>query len=96
MHCRGVPKEYTNWIGRKMKGRKMVITFDNFQSETINIDNGCDQGCLLSAICYNFYNAGLLEVANPRKQELATGFIDDVAFLKAAQSFKVPALVSKA
>ena len=41
MRMKGIPREYAEWVGRKLKGRKTVIKFDDFTSEWYNIDNGC-------------------------------------------------------
>ncbi|KIJ39724.1 hypothetical protein M422DRAFT_174834, partial [Sphaerobolus stellatus SS14] len=88
LHRRGIPRFYVDWIQRKMEGRETVLKFDDFTSEPLAITNGCDQGCPLSVFCYLFYNADLLDVAQPQKQELAIAFMDDVNLIKAAKSFK--------
>ncbi|KAF8580431.1 hypothetical protein K439DRAFT_1302970, partial [Ramaria rubella] len=76
--------ERTEWIRRKMQGRRTSICFDDYQSETYDIDNGCDQGCPLSVL---FYNAALLEVAEEKAGELTLGFIDDVNLLAEGDTF---------
>lgn len=80
MRMRGVPKEYTSWITRKLSNRKTTIRFDDHISKQIDIQNGIDQGCPLSGVLYQFYNSQLLEVAQKGKGEIALGYIDDVAF----------------
>lgn len=67
MWKRGIPKEYTNWMGAKLKERRMVLSFDDFISAVHVINDGCDQGDLLSALYYLFYNTGLAGVAEGRK-----------------------------
>lgn len=84
----GIPQQYTDWIQRKMDGCKTVLKFDDFTSDPFQIINGCDQGCPLSVFCYLFYNADLLDVAQPQKSEMAIAFMDDVNLIKAAKTFK--------
>jgi ribonuclease HI len=84
---RGIPKEYTDWIKVKMTGRKTILSFDDFKSALFNILNGCDQGDPLSVVLYIYYNANLLDIANPKQNELALGYIDDVNLIKAAKTF---------
>ena len=83
LRMKGIPREYTDWIERKLNGCQTTISFDDFTSVPFNIDDGCNQGCLLSVILYLHYNAGLLEVARMNEGELATGFIDNVVYLAA-------------
>ena len=77
MRTRGIPKEYTDWILRKMTGRKTIITFDDFKSEPIAVNNGLDQGCTLSMYLYNHYNAGQVDGSRGRRGEISGGFVDD-------------------
>lgn len=78
---KGIPREYTEWIKRKLAGHRTTISFDDFTSAPFNVEDRCDQGCPMSVILYLHYNAGLIEVAQTTKGELATGFIDDVVYL---------------
>jgi len=77
MRMRGIPGEYTDWITCKMTGRKMVICFDDFKSEPIAVNNGLDQGCMLSMYLYNHYNAGQVDGSRGRRGEIGGGFVDD-------------------
>lgn len=43
---------------------------------------------LTIVILYLFYNAGLLEVADTKRKEIAIGFIDDVVFLAAGPNLE--------
>jgi hypothetical protein len=90
MKMRGLPSQYTNWIGEKLRGRSTSIIFDDFRSELLDILGGLDQGCSLSPICYIVYNAPALEtVTGGRRQTmLASGFIDDQVFLSRGPSFR--------
>jgi hypothetical protein len=81
MRCRGIPKEYTDWIRTKVEGRCTVLSFDDFNTEAIRIGKGLDQGCPLSAVAYLFYNADLLEIAKGGRGESVIGFVDDTTLL---------------
>ena len=84
----GVPKEYTDMILDKMTGREMVITFDDYTSDPIPVDNGLDQGCNLSMYGYRFYNALQIEGSIGKKDELATNYTDDVVCATAAKTIE--------
>jgi len=77
MRMRGILKEYTDWVMCKMTGRKTVISFDDFKSEPIAVNNGLDQGCTLSMYLYNHYNAGQVDGSRGRRGEIGGGFVDD-------------------
>ena len=86
---KGIPQEYTNWILNRLQGQKTRIHFDNFISDLLDIDNGCDQGDPTSVILYHFYNTGLIETAKENNEELAPAFIDDVTFLAGGKTFEI-------
>lgn len=77
MRMRGILKEYTDWITRKMTGRRTIICFDDFKSEPIAVNNGLDQGCTLSMYLYNHYNVGQVDGSKGRRGEIGGGFVDD-------------------
>jgi hypothetical protein len=82
MRQRGVPSEYIKVTERMLTGCKTKLSFNDFISEFIPINNGNNQGCPLSMIFYVFYNAGLLEISPPNaKDEKQFGYVDDVALL---------------
>jgi len=88
MRLRGVPLEYTQTTELMLTGRKTKLSFDDFLSNFIMIDNGNNQGCPLSMIFYAFYNAGLLEISPPDTQgEQQFGYVDDVALLAIGDDF---------
>ena len=79
MRHRGIPKEYTEWISQKVEGRKTILSFDDFNTEERILRRGMDQGCPLSGIAYQFYNADLLETTNKLNREDSVAFVDDTA-----------------
>jgi hypothetical protein len=87
MRQRRIPKEYTDWITRRMTGRKTILTFDDFQSEPFEVKGGIDQGDPLSSACYNFYSADLIEPSND-PDELKSAFVDDIFFMVASPTFE--------
>jgi ribonuclease HI len=87
---KGVPAEITRWIVRKLDGRRTTLVFDNYRSRLMAIEAGLDQGCPLSGLLYNFYNAALGELASriPRRS-LIPGFADDIAIFVRGRNFQV-------
>ena len=82
MRIRGIPPEYIRVTEQILTGRKTKLSFDDFMSCSIDINNGNNQGCPLSMIYYAFYNAGLLEISPPTaRDEAQFGYVDDVALL---------------
>ena len=81
----GVPKEYMDMILNKMTGRETVITFDDYTSDPIPVDNGLDQGCNLLMYRYRFYNASQIEGSIGKKDKLATNYTDNAVCATAAK-----------
>ena len=82
MRLRGVPPQYTKVTERMLTGRKMRLSFNDFLSEFMLINNGNNQGCPLSMLYYSFYNANLLEISpHNAPNEKQFGYVDDVALL---------------
>lgn len=88
LRTRGVPAEYVRWLRAKLTGRRTTLKFDDFASDPFLIERGIDQGCPLSVILYAFYNAALIEAADPKKGETAEGSMDDVAVLVTGSTFR--------
>jgi len=88
MRKRGVPREYTDWITHKIGGRRTTMVFDGYESPLFTLPCGTDQGCPLSGMLFQFYNADLLDVANTSNGEDAVAFVDDTALLATASTFK--------
>jgi hypothetical protein len=40
MQMKGIPKEYTDWLERKYRGRTTIMVFDDFISEWLNVSHG--------------------------------------------------------
>ena len=82
MRIRGVPQKYIQVTERILTGRKTKLSFNDFVSSSIHINNSNNQGRPLSMIYYVFYNAGLLEISPPTaKDKIQFGYVDDVALL---------------
>jgi len=81
MRSRGVPAEYTEWIKCKVVGRTTTLSFDRYASEHIALPRGIDQGCLLSGILFQFYNADLIDICELGGDEMAVVIVDDTLLL---------------
>lgn len=82
MRMKGVPREYTDWIQWRFKGRKTRLAFDDYQSDEITIEDGLDQGDPFSTTGMIFYIDDLLRNSPDREDgEEAIGFADDVGLL---------------
>ena len=54
MRIRGIPPEYIKVTEQILTGRKTKLSFDDFISSFILINNGNNQGCPLSMIYWRF------------------------------------------
>jgi len=88
MRKRGIPVEYTDWITWKIGGRRTTMAFDGYESPLFILPCGTDQGCPLSGMLFQFYNADLIDIADTSKGEDAVAFVDDTALLATASTFK--------
>lgn len=88
MRTRAVPSQYIRVTELMLTGRNTRLSFDDFMSEPIAINNGNNQGCPLSMLFYAFYNTGLLELSPPKSpDESQFGYVDDVALLATGKDF---------
>jgi ribonuclease HI len=81
LRARGVPREHTEWMMRRLEGRQTTLTFDDFRSTMLAIDSGIDQGDPLSVITYLLYNACFLECLRQEHGERGALFVDDAYVL---------------
>jgi hypothetical protein len=88
MKKRRIPEIYTKFIKVLLSNRRTKLRFDDFTSETINIDNGIGQGDPLSMILYIIYNADILEITDDEELEDALGYVDDVALIVTGDNFE--------
>jgi Reverse transcriptase (RNA-dependent DNA polymerase) len=88
MRKRGIPVEYTDWIRRKIGGRRTTMVFDEYDSPLLTLPCGTDQGCPLLGMLFQFYTADLLDVAKTDNGEDAVVFVDDTALLATATTLK--------
>jgi hypothetical protein len=91
MRRKGVPELLTRWITAKFTGRRTNMVFDRYRSPVpLAIDAGLDQGCPLSGILYNLYNAWVGELVNTLGPgcSLVPCFADDLALAVRGKSFR--------
>lgn len=87
MRLRGIPKEYTDYLTAAMEGRRTKMTFDDYSSEWIHINNGIDQGNPPSMVEYLYYNADLLDIPKNRNED-AIAFVDDANLIATAKTLE--------
>jgi hypothetical protein len=79
MRKKGVPREYTDWIIWRFKGRTTRLQFDNYESDLTTILDRLDQGDPFSTTGMIFYIDDLLQDGPDRENgEDAIGFADNV------------------
>jgi hypothetical protein len=88
MRQRGVLKQYTRWLKQKVENRHTVLSFDGFASEPKALARGLDQGCPLSGIACQFYNADLLDIPIHKNGEDAAVYMDDANLLAEGDDFE--------
>jgi hypothetical protein len=62
MRVCGVPSGHVEWFARRLQGRKTSLIFDDFKSETFDIEEGIDQGDAQSLIAWIIYNHQILKI----------------------------------
>ena len=89
MNIWGVPTAYVKLTNALLMGRNTRLSFDDFTSDPIAINNGNNQGCPLLMIFYVFYNAGLIQLSpHDSTDESQFGFVDNVALLATGLNFE--------
>jgi hypothetical protein len=87
MHKQGIPKEYIEWMERRLSNRCTTLSFNNYWMEIFIVLNGLDQGDPFSAICYLIYNADLLKIPDVKNGEWILLFMDDAAVIVIGKNF---------
>ena len=81
MRKQGVPMQYTAWLRCRVEGRQTVLRFDGYKTEPVELARGLDQGCPLSGVAFQFYNADLLDICVPAHGEDTVAFMDNTLIL---------------
>jgi hypothetical protein len=87
MRKRGIPKEYTEWMKRRLENRQTTISFDDYQTEPFEVLNGLDQGDPYSGVSYLIYNADVLKIPMLRAGEWILLFVDDTVIIVRGKNF---------
>ena len=89
MRTRGIPMQYTDWIHQKVSDRKTTITFDGHASNPRTLSRGLNQGCPLSGLAFQFYNADIIDICNKKSREDTVVFVDDTLFLTCGKNLEI-------
>ena len=87
MRRRGIPKEHTEWIKRRLNNRRTTLAFDDYQTEAFIVLNGLDQGDPHSGVSYLIYNADLLKIPDLKAGECVLLFVDNAAVVVTGKDF---------
>jgi ribonuclease HI len=87
MKKRGIPREYTEWMRRRLSDRKTTLSFDDYQTDAFEVHNGLDQGDPFSGILYLIYNADLLKIPVLKAGERLLLFVDDAVIIVMGKNF---------
>ena len=87
MRLCGVPSGHMEWFERRLQGRKTSLIFDDYRSETFDINEGIDQGDAQSLIAWVIYNHQILKIFNKTLKETGFLFVDDTAVLVTGVDF---------
>jgi Reverse transcriptase (RNA-dependent DNA polymerase) len=82
----GYPMEIIGFFEAMLKDRKTKLSFDDFTSLPLEIDNGIGQGETASMILYLIYSYGLVAIPKGRDEDGGT-YVDDNFFVAIADTF---------
>ena len=82
------PGGHVDWFRRRLEGRKTALLFDDYRSETFDINEGIDQGDAHSLIAWIIYNHRILEIIRKSCKEAGFLFVDDAAILVTGVDFE--------
>ena len=87
MRMCGIPEEHVEWFERRLEGRKTMLMFDDYKSDTFDIKEGIDQGDVHSLITWIIYNHQILKIFKKANKETGLLFVDDTAILVTGEDF---------
>ena len=87
MRKRGIPKEYMEWMKRRLENRQTMISFDDYQTEAFKVLNGLDQGDPYSGVSHLIYNADILKIPVLKAGEWILLFVDDAMIIVCGKNF---------
>jgi exonuclease III len=92
LRSRRVPKAIVDFVSLMLASRRTQLTFDDYTSEWIELNNGIGQGDPMLMILYLYYSAGLLEVVKKSTRggetEDSEAWVDDTALFVATKTEK--------
>jgi len=66
----------------------MTLKFDGYESEPLALAKGLDQGCPLSGVAFQLYNADLLDIPDVNNGEEVVAFMDDALMLACGKTIQ--------
>ena len=85
--CR-ILDRHVEWFRRWLEGRKTALLFNDYRSETFDINEGIDQGDAHSLIAWIVYNHQILKIFRKACKETRFLFVDDAAILVTGVDFE--------
>jgi hypothetical protein len=89
MRQHGVPEGHVEWLGRRLEGRRTMLTFDDHRSEPFDVRDGLDQGDAQSLIAWLIYNLLILRIFRKLAKETGLLYVDDAAALVTGRDFHI-------
>jgi hypothetical protein len=83
----GYPTEIIGFFEAMLKDRKTTLSFDDFTTALIDIDNGIGQGETASMILYLIYSYGLVAIPQGINED-GGAYVDDNFFVAIANTFE--------
>ena len=87
MRMCGVPGGHVEWFERRLQGRKTSLIFNDFKSETFDIEEGIDQGDSQSLIVWIIYNHQILNIFRKVAKETGFLYVDNAVVLVTGADF---------
>ena len=88
MEALGIPREYTQWLQRRLDNRWTTLAFDDYESEPFEVTVGLDQGCPGSPLYWILYCTPLLTLLQDTAKVLGFTFVDDHTIAARANNFE--------
>ena len=82
-----IPTSIVKFVKSLLSNRRTRLRFNNFKSDTIQVQNSIGQGNLLSILLYIYYNTDLLNIPTNTQKKDTMGYINDITLLSIGNNF---------